>query len=107
MCQDVGLEVCGLCELFVAPVEGADVGSVSRVDAYVRAQVEVQRESLPAALERALKRLLARMNKLKEGLQTVQEKVVLRLEVTTFVYCTWCLLSLELSTKAFPHSAHT
>ena len=54
MREDVGLEVGGLCELLVAAVEGADVGPVARVDAHVRPQVEVQRETLPAALEGAL-----------------------------------------------------
>ena len=52
--EDVGLEVGGLGKLLVAAVEGADVGSVARVDAHVRPQVEVQREALPATLERAL-----------------------------------------------------
>ena len=52
--EDVGLEVGGLCELLVAAVEGADVGPVPRVDPHVRPQVEVQREPLPATLERAL-----------------------------------------------------
>ena len=53
--EDVGLEVGGLRELLVAAVEGADVGTVASVDAHVRPQVEVQREPLPASLERALK----------------------------------------------------
>ena len=52
--EDVGLEVGGLRELLVAAVEGADVGPVPSVDAHVRPQVEVQREPLPATLERAL-----------------------------------------------------
>ena len=52
--EDVGLEVGGLRELLVAAVKGADVGPVPSVDAHVRPQVEVQREPLPASLERAL-----------------------------------------------------
>ena len=56
MREDVGLEVGGLCKLLVAAVEGADVGPIPRVDSHVRPQVEVQREALPATLERALQK---------------------------------------------------
>ena len=62
--EDVRLEVGGLGELFVAAVERTDVGPVARVDAHVRPEVEVERETLAAALERALERLLARVHQL-------------------------------------------
>ena len=55
--EDVRFKVSGLGELLVAAVEGTNVGPVTRVDPYVRAKVEVQREPLATALERALKRL--------------------------------------------------
>lgn len=54
VCEDVRLEVGGLRELLVAAVEGADVGPVAGVDPHVRAQVKVQGEALPAALEGTL-----------------------------------------------------
>ena len=58
-------EVCGLRKLLAAAVEWTDVGPVSRVDPDVGAEVEVEREPLPAALEGALERLLAGVNELK------------------------------------------
>ena len=64
MREDVRLEVGGLRELLVAVIEGADVGPVARVDAHVGPQVEVEREPLAAALERALERLFARVHQL-------------------------------------------
>lgn len=42
VCKDVALEVGALRKLLVARVEGADIGTVSCVDAHVRPQVEVQ-----------------------------------------------------------------
>lgn len=54
MGEDVRLEVGGLGKLLVAAVKRTDVRPVSRVDADVGAQVEVQRETLSAAFERAL-----------------------------------------------------
>jgi len=54
VCEDVRLEVGRLGELLIAAVERADVGPVAGVDPNVRAQVEVQREALPAAFEGAL-----------------------------------------------------
>ena len=56
MCKDVRFEVGGLGELFAAAVERTHVRPVSGVDPHVGAQVEVEREPLPAALERALRR---------------------------------------------------
>ena len=64
MREDVRLEIGGLRELLVAVIEGADVGPVARVDAHVGPQVEVEREPLAAALERALEGLLARVDQL-------------------------------------------
>lgn len=58
------LEVGGLSELFVAAVEGADVGPVAGVNAHVRAQVKVQGEALAAAFERALEGFLSRVHQL-------------------------------------------
>lgn len=58
------LEVCGLCELLVASIEGANVGPVARVYPNVRAQVKIETKPLPAALERALEGLLARVDEL-------------------------------------------
>ena len=52
--EDVRLEVCRLCELLIAAVEGTHVRSVSRVNADVRAQVEIERKSLATPLKRAL-----------------------------------------------------
>lgn len=54
MCEDVGLQVGGLRKLFVAAVKGAHVRAVSSVNAYMRAQVKVQRKALATALKRAL-----------------------------------------------------
>lgn len=54
VCEDVRLEVGGLRKLLVAAVEGADVGPVAGVDPHMRAQVKVQGEALPAALEGTL-----------------------------------------------------
>ena len=52
--EDVRLEVCRLCELLIAAVEGTHVRSVSRVNSDVSAQVEIERKSLAAPLKRAL-----------------------------------------------------
>ena len=58
------LEVGALGELLVTAVEGTHVGPVPRVYPDVGAQVEVQGEALPASLEGALERLLARVHQL-------------------------------------------
>lgn len=55
MCEDVRLQVGGLRKLFVAAIKGTHVRAVSSVNAYMCAQVKVQREPLATALECALK----------------------------------------------------
>ncbi len=62
--EDVRFEVGGLGELFVASVERTDVGPITRMDPDVCPEVEVEREALSAALERALKGFLARVHEL-------------------------------------------
>lgn len=47
-------QVSRLSKLLVTPVEGAHIGPVSGVDPHMCAQIEVQWEALPAALEGAL-----------------------------------------------------
>ena len=64
MGEDVRLEVGGLGKLLIAPVKRANVGPVTCMDSHVGSQVEVERKSLPAAFERALERLLARVHQL-------------------------------------------
>lgn len=54
VCQNVWFEVGGLSKLFIAAVERANVGPVPGVNSDVRPEVKVQRETLPAALERTL-----------------------------------------------------
>lgn len=55
MRENVRFEVGGLSKLFIASVEGADVGPVAGVNAHVCAEVKVQREAFPTALKRTLK----------------------------------------------------
>lgn len=55
VCEDVGLQVGGLCKLFAAAVKGTHIRAISSVDAYVCAQVKVQREALATALKCALR----------------------------------------------------
>ena len=62
--SDVALEVVALGKTPIAPVDWAYVRSVPRVRAKMRAQVEVEREALAAALETALERLLPGVHKL-------------------------------------------
>lgn len=54
VCQNVWFEVGGLSELFIAAVERANVGPVPGVNSDVCPEIKVQRETLPAALERTL-----------------------------------------------------
>ena len=58
MRQYMRLEIGRLCKLLITPVEGTDVGAVAGVNTNVRAQVEVEREPLAAALERALEQIV-------------------------------------------------
>lgn len=54
MCQDVRLEIGRLSKLFIAAIERTDVRAVPGVNSYVRAEVKVQGEAFPTALESAL-----------------------------------------------------
>lgn len=56
MGQYVGFEIGGLGKLFAAALERTDVRPVARVNPDVSSQVEVQREPLSTAFERALER---------------------------------------------------
>jgi hypothetical protein len=62
--EDVRLEVCGLCKFLVASVERANIRPVTRMDADVGAQVEVERETLATAFKGALEGFLAGMHQL-------------------------------------------
>jgi len=64
MSENMRFEVCRLGELFIASVEGADVGPVTGVDPDVGPKVEVEREPLAAALEGALEGFLAGVHQL-------------------------------------------
>lgn len=103
----MGLEVGGLGKALAAGLEGADVGTVARVDPHVGAQVEVQGESLATPFKCAL-------------VGTTQAHMITLTPYTPMsdptpptwkgfspVCTSWCRLSLELSTKALPHSAQT
>lgn len=58
------LEVGRLGKLLIAPVKGANVGPIACMNTHVRPQVKVEGKSLPAAFERALERLFARVHQL-------------------------------------------
>lgn len=101
--EDVGLEVGGLGKLFVAAVKGADVGTVSRVDPDVGPEVKVQGEPLPASYNQM--RVKHEFIPGRQRLWFSPSKV--HWKGFSPVWTSWCRLSLEDSTKAFPHSAQT
>ena len=64
MCQNVRFEVGRLSKLFVASVEWADIGPVTRVDSHMSPEVKVKRKPLATPFKGALERLLARVDQL-------------------------------------------
>lgn len=50
------LEIGRLSKLLIAAIERTDIWAVSSVNSYMRAEVKVQGEAFPAALESALGR---------------------------------------------------
>lgn len=56
VCEDVRLQVGRLCKFFAAAIKRTYIRAISSVDAYMCAQVKVQREPFTAALKRALRK---------------------------------------------------
>ena len=117
--KNVGLQVGGLCKLFVAPLKRSKwidsstlepdwthlkrthIRSVSSMNSHVRSQIEVQRKSFTTAFKCTLKwRTTSRVCRKCNGGRSTWKGF-------SPVWTNWCLFNLLDSTNAFPHSAQT
>lgn len=64
VCQDMWLEICWLCKPFIARIKGADIGSITGMDANMSTKIKVQWKSLPTTFKGALEWFFSCMNKL-------------------------------------------